>query len=199
MPDATLHEHSAGLTWVVGDMLTRTSHALVDDGRVWLVDPVDAPDALTRVAALGEPAGVLQLLDRHERDGAALAGRLGVPLHRLPASLPGTPFEVVRLVSVPGWREVALWWPARRALVVAESVGTNRMFAVGPGAVGVHPMLRAFGVGGLRRFEPELLLVGHGTPVVGPQATSDLRDGLARSRRDLPRLLARLPSLARST
>jgi hypothetical protein len=197
MAEPQLHEHAAGLTWVVGDTLTRTSHALVADGRVWLVDPVDTPAALTRAAALGAPAGVIQLLDRHERDGQAIADRLGVPLHRLPARLPGTPFEAVSLVSVPGWREVALWWPEQRALVVAEAVGTNRMFAVGGGRVGVHPMLRAFGVGRLRRFEPDLLLVGHGAPVVGPQATADLRQGLDRSRSDLPRLLTRLPSLLR--
>lgn len=198
MADPELHEHAAGLTWVLGDQLTRTSHALVDDGRVWLVDPVDDPVALARVAELGEPAGVLQLLDRHERDGAALAARLGVPLHRLPAELPGAPFEVVDVLSVPRWREVGLWWPAKATLVVAESVGTNRMFAVGSGGVGVHPMLRAFGAGRLRRFAPELLLVGHGRPVEGPSTSAALHDGLARSRRDIPQLLKRLPGIVRS-
>lgn len=197
MAEPTLYEHAAGITWVLGDVLTRTSHALVDDGRVWFVDPVDEPAALARAAALGEPAGVIQLLDRHERDCAALAGRLGVPLHRLPGELPGTPFEVVDVLSVPRWREKGLWWPAIRALVVAEAVGTNRMFAVGGGSVGVHPMLRVVGTGRLRRFAPELLLVGHGAPVVGPATAHELQDGLARSRKDIPRLLARLPSLLR--
>lgn len=197
MAAATFYEHAAGITWVLDDTLTRTSHALAADGRVWFVDPVDDPVALARAAELGEPAGVIQLLDRHERDGAEIAGRLGVPLHRLPTAVGGAPFEVVDVLSVPRWREVGLWWPATRTLVVAEAVGTNRVFAVGPGRVGVHPMLRAFGVGRLRRFEPELLLVGHGPPVEGASATRDLRDGLDRSRSDIPRLVARLPSLVR--
>ena len=70
----------------------RTSHALAVDGRVWLTDPIDADGVEERIRSLGEPAGVIQLLDRHKRDGAALAARLGVPLHVVPSSLPGTPF-----------------------------------------------------------------------------------------------------------
>ena len=197
MGEPTFYEHAAGLTWVMDDALTRASHALVADGRVWLVDPVDAPAALARVAELGRPAGVIQLLDRHGRDGIAIAGRLGVPVHRLPDELTGTPFEVVEVLSVPKWREKALWWPAEQALVVAEAVGTNPVFAVGPGRVGVHPMLRAFGVRKLRRFTPRLLLVGHGPPLEGGSTASELQTGLDRSRQDIPRLLARLPKLAR--
>src|SRR5438874_2495123 len=56
-----------GLTWVVDEPMRRTSHALADDGRVWFVDPVAEPEALERARALGEVAGVLQLLDGHGR------------------------------------------------------------------------------------------------------------------------------------
>jgi hypothetical protein len=70
------------------EVMARASHAVAADEKVWLVDPVDAAEALKRVAELGRPAGVLQLLDRHERDGAAIAERLGVPLIRLPADRP---------------------------------------------------------------------------------------------------------------
>jgi len=38
--------------------MERAFHALVDDGRVWLVDPLDGPE-MEDAAALGEPAGVL--------------------------------------------------------------------------------------------------------------------------------------------
>lgn len=199
MPDVELHTHAAGLTWVVrGETMGRASHALAADGRVWLVDPVDAPEPLARAAELGELAGVLQLLDRHARDGAAIAQRLSVPLLRLPSALPGTPFESLGVVDVPGWREVALWWPATKTLVVSEAVGTAAYYAVGDGSVGVHPFLRLFGVGRLRRFVPELLLVGHGPPVTGAAASAALREALGRSRADLPRLVAKLPRMARS-
>ncbi len=187
--DATLHHHPLGLTWTVREPLARSSHALVADGRLWLVDPVDHEEALDAALALGAaPAAVLQVLDRHPRDSAAIAERLGIPHHRLPDHLPGTPFRVVPVVDVPGWREHALWWAERRALVVPEAVGTVGYFAVGTGAVGVHPFLRPLPPRSLAQFEPEHLLVGHGPPRSGPETADELRDALRRSRRDLVRL-----------
>src|SRR3712207_7595232 len=41
------------------------------------IDPVDVGDGVERAASLGTVAGVIQLLDRHERDGATLASRFG--------------------------------------------------------------------------------------------------------------------------
>ena len=83
--------------------------AMAADGRVWLVDPVDGPGLEERVRALGEPAGVLQLVDRHPRDCAVLAARLGVEHLRVPAAgVAGSPFQVRRILDVPWWREVAL-------------------------------------------------------------------------------------------
>jgi hypothetical protein len=70
---------AAGFSWIVEERMTRTSHALASDGRVWLVDPVGWAEAIERAVGLGEPAGVLQLLDRHNRDSAAIAKQLGVP------------------------------------------------------------------------------------------------------------------------
>jgi hypothetical protein len=202
MPDATpriraYEESDLGLSWIVDEPMTRTSHALVDDGRVWLVDPVDAGDAIDRAAALGEPAGVLQLLDRHRRDCAAVAQRLGVPHLALPDALPGTPLEPVPLIATRFWREVALWWPEREALIVAEAVGTNRMFTAGAGAVGVHMLLRLTPPNRLRRFAPRHLLVGHGAAVNGDTAAPALQEALDRSRRDLPVTLLKLPSALR--
>src|SRR5689334_21316721 len=111
MPDLlALDEQPFGLTWVLDEPMQRASHALADGGRVWLVDPVDVPEALDRVSALGTPAGVLQLLDRHNRDAAQIAGRLGVPHLRLPDAVPDSPFEMVKVIDVPGWHERALWW-----------------------------------------------------------------------------------------
>ena len=91
----TIDEHELGLTWVIDEPMRRASHALVDDGRVWFVDPVDVPEAVDQALELGEPAGVIQLLDRHPRDNEALAERFGVPHLRLPDAVPDSPFEVV--------------------------------------------------------------------------------------------------------
>ena len=135
----------------------------------------------------------MQLLDRHNRDCAALAARLGVPHLRVPAVLPGTPFEVVPVVSAGFWREVALWWAAARVLVVAEAIGTAATYTPGPQGAGVSIGLRLWPPRRLAAYEPEHLLVGHGPAVHGPRATAALREALARSRCDLPRSLVALP------
>lgn len=191
-----IDQHDAGLTWVLRDEgMRRASHALVDGARVWLVDAVDDEEAVGRALALGEPAGVIQLLDRHNRDCAALADRLGVPHLRLPAEVPDSPFEVVAVIDVPRWREIALWWPARRALVVAEAVGTGPFFRGGDVRAGIHLFLRLRPPGSLRGYDPEHLLVGHGRALHGTDAAAGLREAYARSMRDLPGTIARLARL----
>jgi hypothetical protein len=180
----------AGFGWALDERLTRTSHALAAGGRVWLVDAIDVPGLDERVLALGEPAGVVQLLDRHNRDCAAIAARLGVPHHVVPAALPDTPFEIVPVVDWRRWREVALWWPERRVLVVADAVGTNRFMAGGE-AVGVHPLLRILKPPRvLGRYEPEHLLVGHGDGLHGTATPDALRLALRTARTGTPRWTA---------
>ena len=192
---ASLDESPVGLTWVLREPIARTSHALVDAGRVWLIDPTDEPAVLERVASLGEPAAVLQLLDRHNRDCAAVAARLGVPLRRVPSTLPDAPFEVISVVDIRLWREIALWWPARRALVVAEAIGTAPTYTPGPSGAGVSLGLRLWPPRRLAAYEPEHLLVGQGAALHGPRAAAALREAIGRSRRDLPRAVAALPRM----
>jgi len=121
-----------------------------------------------------------------------------VPHLNVPDGVPGTPFEAIPGVRVRGWRETALWWPERAALVVAEVVGSNRLYTGGSGVVGMHPLLRAFAPGRLRRFGPEHLLMGHGVGIHGPEAARQLERAHHRARRDIPRVLLSLPSALRS-
>jgi hypothetical protein len=181
-----------GFGWVVDEAMTRASHALAADGKVWLVDAVAWPDAIERALELGEPAGVIQLLDWHGRDCAALARRLGVPHLVTPAALPGTPFELISMRRLLRWQERALWWPATRTLVVADALGTNAFYTGGKGAVGVHFLLRLTPPRALGRLSAERLLVGHGEGVLA-HAAAAIRTALRRSRRELPRVLVRLP------
>ena len=187
-----------GFGWVVEEAATRTSHALVANGKLWFVDALDWPDAVDRALDLGTPAGVIQLLDRHNRDCAALAARLGVPHVTLPDAVPESPFTFVPVVGRRLWRESALWWPETRTLVVPEAIGTNRFFTGGTAPAGVHLVLRLTPPQALRRFEPERLLVGHGEGVVGGSAAAALHDALAGSRKNLPGVLLRLPFAGRS-
>jgi hypothetical protein len=193
----TYGQHDIGLSWVEDAGIFRASHALVDDGRVWIVDPVDAGDALERARGLGEPVAVLQLLDRHNRDSAAVARKLGVPHLKVPDALPDTPFQVHNLDWGRLWKERVLWWPDRAALVVPESVGTAPLFAVGDAPVGVHPVRRVSPPGRLRVYEPRHLLVGHGPPVHGADAAR-LAEALAHGRSDIPRVFLRAGSMIRS-
>jgi hypothetical protein len=185
-----------GFSWLVDEPATRTSHALAADGRVWLVDPVDWAPALERARTFGAPAAVVQLLDRHRRDCAGLAARLGVPHVVVPDALPGSPFQCVPVVRRRGWRESALWWPDTRTLVVAEAVGTNAFFRAGGERVGVHLLLRLTPPRRLAAFEPEHLLVGHGEGVHGAAAAAALREAILTARRRLPPALLHAPALA---
>ena len=187
----------AGFSWIVDEPATRTSHTLADEGRVWLVDPVRDEEALERASALGRPAAVVQLLDRHNRDCAAVAAELGVPHLVVPDALPDTPFETIRLTRRRAWHETALWWPAARTLVVAEALGTNDFFAAGGETVGVHMLLRLTPPrDALGHLEPEHVLVGHGRGLHGAAAAAGLRNALEHSRAGFPRLLARVPGFA---
>jgi hypothetical protein len=191
-----LQRHALGVTWVEENAMARAAHALVADRRVWFVDPYENPEAMAAASELGTPAGVLQLLDRHNRDCQSIAQRLGVPLLRLPKDGAGTPFTPIPMISNRAWREVALWWADERALVVAEAIGTAPAFALGRRA-GVHPMLRLLPPRKqLSPFRPERLFVGHGEAIESG-ADAALRDALANSRRDLPQLLLSIPKLLR--
>jgi hypothetical protein len=186
----------AGFSWILDEPATRTSHALAAAGRVWIIDPLDRTEAIERGCTLGTPAAVVQLLDRHNRDCAAVARRLGVPHLAVPGALPDTPFEVVEVRRSRRWNEVALWWPGQRTLVVAEAIGTNAFFTGGRASTGVHLLLRLTPQRKqLAGFDPEHLLVGHGVGLHGEAAAQGVRGALARSRRDLPSVMSRLPAL----
>jgi hypothetical protein len=193
---ATWDETAFGYSWIAAEpaLLERASHALRSDGRVWLVDPVDGDGVEERVRTLGEPAGVVQLVDRHARDCTTLAGRLGVPYHRLPfGGIPGSPFEVRGVVNVPGWREVALWWPAEGVLALAEALGTASYFRAPGEALAVHPFLRPYQPRALRDMArgltPRHVLVGHGEGLHGDGAAVALQEAVLRGRRNAPRWL----------
>ena len=180
--------YGCGLSWVIDEKMGRTSHALREDGRVWLVDPVDVPEAVDRALELGEPAGVIQLLDRHARDCDELARRFDVPLHRLPDEIPDSPFEAFTVVDMPKWREKGLWWPEQRVLVVAEAIGTVPYFRIGASRAGIHPFLRVRPPSAPRGREPHHLLVGHGPGVHGPWTQRSIDEAYRRALRDLWRV-----------
>jgi hypothetical protein len=182
--------------WIQEDRAQRTSHALGADGRVWLFDVVDDPALEARVRELGEPAAVVQLLDRHNRDCAAVAQRLGVTHHVVPRSLPGTPFELRPVMRLRWWREVALWWPERRILLVADALGTIPFFRAGAEPAGIHPVLRFWPPHSLSGLEPDHLLVGHGEGIHHHPAA--VESALRTARRRIPRWLAGLPRVVRS-
>jgi len=176
------------ISWTASEPLERSSHALLHEGRVWLIDPFADEAALRAAVGLGEMAAVVQLLDRHPRDCEAVAERFSVPHLRLPESLPGSPFEVHRMIWKPRWRELCLWWEGHRALVVAEAVGASRYTAVGDQPLGVHPFLRMKPPEALGRFSPDVLFPGHG-PAIQSNAAAALDQALARARKDIPRVV----------
>jgi hypothetical protein len=180
-------EFEGGFGWQLdtAEFLERTSHAVVHDGGVWLFDVVDVEGLDDRVRALGEPAAVVQLIDRHARDCAAVAERLGVPHHVTPR---GTIPSVLSVVWMPGWHEVAAFLDGR-VLVAGDALGTASYFRAPGERLAVHPMLRLWPPRAFRGLEPEHVLCGHGTGVHGPGAAQALREALRTARRRLPRWL----------
>lgn len=183
-----------GISWVVDEPMARASHALTDGERVWLIDPVDDEAAIEHALTLGKPAVVFQLLDRHNRDCREVAERLGIDHVALPLEMRGTPFEAIEVVDNRFWKERALWWKKTRTLIVAEALGSSRMFNPSPAGAGVHIGLRAAPPRGkLGTYNPQHLLMGHGRPINGDRATGALQEALDRSRRDLPASMLKIP------
>lgn len=186
-------------SWMVGtfDPASRASAALVVDEGTVLVDPVDSPELDRRLASLPPVTGVITLLDRHQRDAAALAERLGVArlipraLGGLGVALPGV--EERSVIDSSRWHEALLWLPDRRLLVCAEVVGTAGYYLAHSGdRLGMHPVAR------LRPprapfsgIVPATIVVGHGPPV-HEDAAAALEQALRTGRRELPLNWARL-------
>jgi hypothetical protein len=187
-------EFECGFGWSrEEDKLRRTSHAILAAGRVWLTDVVDGPGLDDRIGALGQPAAVIQLLDRHGRDCTTVAERLGVPLHVTPfTAVEGAPFAAFPILRRRFWREVALWFAEPRILVFGDALGSLGYFRAPGEPFGVHPLLRLFPPRrALAGLEPEHILFGHGPGYHGNDAPGALYDALSKSRRRLPRALVR--------
>jgi hypothetical protein len=187
-----IDEFEHGIGWTPeGDRLQRASHAVRSGDSVWLTDVVDGPGLDERIAQVGTPAAVIQLLDRHGRDNAAVAERLGVPLHKTPLTdLEGAPFVVIPIVKWRFWREIAIWFAEERILVCADALGSIGYFRAQDEPFGVYPLLRLFPPRrALDGLDPEHLLFGHGPGYHGAEAPHALREALATSRRRLPRAL----------
>ncbi|MGH3092746.1 MAG: hypothetical protein ACRDOG_10550 [Gaiellaceae bacterium] len=187
-------ETAFGFGWIASEpaFLERASHALRANGRVWLVDPVDGEGVEERVRALGQPAGVVQLLDRHERDCASFAERLGVQLHRLPfGRITGSPFEILLVLDRRRWREIALWWAEDRVLVCADALGTARYYRAPGERLALHPLLRPLPPTSLRDLPrgltPRHVLCGHGEGIHGDEAALALSEAVSTARRRILR------------
>jgi len=125
---------------------------------------------------------VIQLLDRHNRDCASIAGRLGVQHVAVPRA-PMPPFRFIPINR----HEVALWLGDDRILVCGDALGTARYFLAGEERLGVHPLLR------LRPpqldVHPDVILCGHGPGIFGG-ADAALHEALRTSRRRIPQQVA---------
>ncbi|WP_266077428.1 hypothetical protein [Haladaptatus caseinilyticus] len=195
-----------GVGWMAhpDETMQRASHALVHDGDLWIIDPVDASELDDLLADFGDVAGVVVLLDRHMRDAEEIARRhevplylptwvrrsvSGIPVRRFERTLADTDFRVLKLFDNPAWQEAGLYDETTGTLVVPESVGTAEYFRTGRERLGVHPMVRLLPPNELRGLTPERILVGHGAGVFDDAAVT-LADTLDGSRRRYPSLLA---------
>jgi len=198
-----------GVGWIAhpDERMQRASHALVADGDVWVVDPVDVPGLDDLLAEFGTVRGVVLLLDRHKRDCAAVAARhdvsvwipaffdsvandIAAPVERFRHDLPDSGFAVHELVNSRLWQEALLYDRERGILVVPETVGTTEYFLTSKERLGVHPMLRLKPPSSLTRFSPERILVGHGEGI-HEDATGALEEAVQGSQMRTPALVVK--------
>lgn len=206
-----------GVGWIAHpeETMQRTGHALVEDGDVWLVDPVDADGLDDRLADLGEVRGVVLLYNYHRRDASAIAARHDVPLllpagmtaitdldvpapvRRFEGQLGDTGYYLREVTTNRFWQEWALF--DGETLVVAESLGTADYFLAPGERLGVSLARRPVPPGGtLRDVEPDRVLCGHGEGVVA-DANGELQRALEEARRTAPRMYVRhAPTLLRT-
>ncbi len=172
-----------GFTWMAHPeaQMQRASHALENDGDVWLVDPLDGDDLDEHIAEFGAVAGIVVLGSEHHRHADRLAGRHDVAIH-LPSwfeaeakdfdapvseftdQLAETGFTVINLKD-GFWQEAGLYHPERRTLVVSDTFMTA-LFAARNGRVELFPPARMSPPNDLLDGrEIDRLLVGHGEPV----------------------------------
>lgn len=185
-------EYPGVLGWIHPEpaWMLRAGHAVLSGGRVWVIDPPAGDGVLERIVGLGVPGGVVQLLDRHNRDCADVAHRLGVPHYKLPFNgVADAPFQVLPILRIPGWHEVALWFAEEKTLVCADVLAAAPGYTARRERVGVHPMLRALPPKKLGELDVELLLMGHGEGVAGPEARPAIAEALRTARRNLPVVL----------
>lgn len=200
-----------GVGWMAypDEFMQRTSHALVGEEGVWLVDPLDMDGLDEILGSYGSVAGVVVTLDRHTRDAAALASRYGVAIHTPEALMSAiesiavpitttdrfeddTGFETIPVVSLPGWREYALFDADGETLICADAIGSAPYF-LGPNQdLGVHPFLRARPPRSqLGSIMAERVLTGHG-PGVQEHGTIALHEALAHARKHAPRVYGQI-------
>ena len=173
------------------DPKLRSSPAIVTDAGTVLVDPVDGDGLDAAFASLPPVCGVVTLLDRHQRDAAPMAERLGVP-RLIPLALggPGVAMPGVEertIIARRYWREALLWLAEPRLLVCAETLGTASFDLARSGdPIGLHPLARLAPPRHVfAGLEPEVIAVGHGQPLT-QGAPGALREALRTARVQLP-------------
>jgi hypothetical protein len=196
MPPLELYplDDRGSFAWMLGpaDPMSRASSAIVLGAGTVLVDPVEADGLDAELSSLPAVIGVVTLLDRHQRDAAAIAERLGVP-RLTPTALGGDGLALggvqERTVTTRrGWHEALMWLPDRRLLVCTETLGTAGFDLARRGdPLGMHPFARPFPPrAAFRDIDPAVIAVGHGSPLT-VDAGAAMRRVLGRARLQLPR------------
>lgn len=189
---AAIHgRFDSGFGWIAhpGEFMERSSTALLDDGHVWLIDPVRGDGVDEAIAALGKVAGIILTLPRHDRDTVWFAAlhnatvyvprrygdiRVAAQVEYVDQAIPGSALRVLDVSTGPFelWRECAVWWPQHRTLVVGDLLGTAAYFLREGETLAVHPLARLMPPRKLRGLGPERIYPGHGPSVTSGAAAA---------------------------
>ena len=173
-----LDEWKHGFGWIAKpeEKMQRTSHALVENGDVYLVDPLDAENLDQKIDEYGDVEGIILLFDRHERDSVNLAEKYGCPIFvsecfersldaevkEISDNVPGTDWEIHQVIDSMTGKEAALYNTENKTLIVADALGTTNHMRGRGEKLGMNPLYRLRPPVKLLEFEPERIFCGHG-------------------------------------
>ena len=192
-----IDEWENGFGWIAKpkENMRRTSHAVVEDGDVYLIDPVDAENLDQKIDESGEVKGIILLFERHERDSEKLAERYDCPVYvpewfereldaevkKISEKVPGTDWEIHTVVESRMANEAAIYNEDNRTLIVADSLGTAKHLRGRGEKLGMSPLYRLNPPQKLLDFESERIFCGHGEGI-RENATVTMKDTISKGR-----------------
>lgn len=157
-----------------------TSHALLQNEQLWLIDPIELTSAALQEfeSSTPPPAGILLTNGNHERDTKFYQQRYHIPVYADSSAAaeithPTEPFPDlltgIEVISLPGAGpgETGFWVAEKRLLILGDILINLGSFSFAPLPVKYATDFKAMQISlqQLTRFDAKWIVFAHGNPV----------------------------------